>query len=525
MDYPRFLIRSECGRTLPCENFLYCAKCQKVLSKYKAKKDISFYFNPQKIETVAQNTKRSYGKNPDEKICPVCNIVVKDTDYAMEVEGKKVVASYYKCKYCLWNTFHYNLNFESKGLSKFTTELYRRHKYAREVEIADSINYVQERLKMTNKSIFDAAYRKSKTRASVLGYLEQKDRQSQWDAAMLYSKWNNSKSQTMSNVIEKEHGRRIKKHTIRIFKNAQLEEELPIIDEKKEEEAKPEGEVEKPEEDSESSNSSPSQTEDSDLPTKSIAETLGDYMDSITNSPSRSDKDPNINMEEIEKKVGEIFKDNEPLLSKDYKQIDSIDDFLNEYKPQDIKSNIFEQLPTKVFKGYESLIAISSTLIPIINKSCPVDTCKNGLVYYETSSESFNMKFHSGLSEYMPILRLHRVQKEEQITTYNFVMRNRTKYNSRVILKVQESTSSNYRFKNGALEVDQQLSTSDKEGGSTKSNFDLEVTNGFYGDITMDVDINLVMQNTENLVVKLQMILQLGDEEVQKVYVAKYYHQ
>jgi hypothetical protein len=230
-------------------------------------------------------------------------------------------------------------------------------------------------------------------------------------------------------------------------------------------------------------------------------------------------------MEEIDKKVAEIFKDNEPLISKDIKLYDDIDQFLDDYKPQDIKSNIFEHLPTKVFRGYDSLIAINSILIPIINKSCPVDTCKNGLVYYETSSESFNIKFHSGLSEYMPILRLHRVTPGEKYTTYNFLMQNRTKYSCRVALKVPEGSSPSYRFKNGVLEVDQQLATSSKEGGSIRGNFDVEVLNGYFGDITLDVDINLVMQNTENLVVRLQMVLQLGDEEVQKVYIAKYYPQ
>lgn len=518
MDYPRFLVRGECGRTLPCENFLYCAKCQKILSKYKAKKDISFYFNPQKIETVAQNTKRSYGKNPDEKICPVCNIVIKDSDYAIDIEGKKTLVSFYKCKFCLWNTLHYNLTFESKGINKFTTELYRRHKYAREIELADSISYVQEKLKMTNKSIFDAQFRARKARASMIGYLQPKVK-GPWDSGMLYEKWNNSKSQTLGVVASKEHSRRIKKNTIRIFRAGQVEEE--IVEDKKEESQILDDEADKKSE-TESSKSSDS-NEAAGLPKKNITDVLADYIDGVSGSPTRLDKDPNINMEEIEKKVNEIFKDNEPFISKEYTQHESIDDFLNEYKTKDIKSNIFEQLPTKIYNGYDSLIAINSILIPIINKSCPIDTCKNGLVYYETSSESFNMKFHSGLSEYIPIFRLQKVKPGEEFTSYNFLMRNRTKYSCRVIFKVPEKESTIYKFKNGALEFDQQLTTSDKEGGSTKANFEIEVQNGYFDDITLDVDINLVMQNTENLVVKFQMILQLGDEEAQKIYVSRYY--
>lgn len=522
MEYPRFLVRGECGRTLPCENFFYCAKCQKILSKYKAKKDISFYFNPQKIETVAQNTKRSYGKNPDEKICPVCNIVIKDTDYALEIEGKKTLISYYKCKFCLWNTMHYNTTFESKGLNKFTTELYRRHKYAREVELAESITYMQEKLRMTNKTIFDAQYRARKARASMIGFTTQKTK-GPWDMGMLYDKWNNSKNQTLATIVTKEHSRRLKKNSIRIFRSSQLEEE--IVEDKKDEtedEIKLKEDEDDKKSESESSDSSDSQ-EASGLPRKEVTEALADYMDSLTGSPTRLDKDPNINMEEIEKKVNEIFKDNEPLLTKEYTQHESIDDFLNDYKPQDIKSNMFEQLPTKTYRGYDSLIAINSLLIPIINKSCPIDSCKNGLVYYETSSESFNMKFHSGLSDYMPIFRLHKVIPGQEFTTFNFIMRNRTKYSCRVIFKIPEKSSTIYKFKNGALEVDQQLTTSDKEGGSTKAGFEVEVQNGYYGDVVLEVDINLVMHNTENLVVRFEMVLQLGDEDAQKSYLGRYY--
>lgn len=522
MDYPKFLVKGECGRTLPCENFLYCAKCQKVISKYKAKKDISFYFNPQKIETVAQNTKRSYGKNPDEKICPVCNIVIKDSEYAVEVEGKKSMVSYYKCKFCLWNTMHYNLNFESKGINKFTTELYRAHKLAREIEMSDSVFYVQDRLKMTNRSIFDAQYRATKARASMIGVFDSKPK-GPWDAGMLYDKWNNSKNQTLSQVFTKEHGRRIRKNTIRIFKSDQIEEE--IIEDKKDKPAAEDGiKLEENENNSDSEGSSGTDSqEDAGLPKRNITNALTDYLDSIGASPTRLDKDPNINIEEIEKKVKEIFKDNDPFLTKESTSCETVDDFLNDYKTQDIKTNIFEQLPTKVYKGYESLIAVNSILIPIINKSCPVDTCKNGLVYYETSSESFNMKFHSGLSEYMPILRLHRVTPGDASTNFNFLMRNRTKYACRVQIRVPESSAANCKFKNGALEVDQQLNTSDKEGGTTKGSFDLEIAKGFYEDVALDVDINLVMHNTENLVVKFQMILQLGDEEAQRSYISRYY--
>ena len=89
-DFPKWLVRADCGRIMPCENFLYCTKCQKVCSTFRTKKDISFYYNPHKVEVAAQNAKRNFGKNPNEKLCPICNIYIKDTEYTIEKEdGKK----------------------------------------------------------------------------------------------------------------------------------------------------------------------------------------------------------------------------------------------------------------------------------------------------------------------------------------------------------------------------------------------------------------------------------------------------
>lgn len=426
-----------------------------------------------------------------------------------------MLASYLKCKYCLWNTLHYNLVFDTKSISKFTTELYRRHKSAREAEMADALSYTQERLKMTNKSIFDAQFRAQKARASLVGYTEPKTK-SNWDIQKLYSKWINSKSQGLSEIFLKLHGRRIRKKNVRLFP-VMMEEEEQI-----EESQAPAKKVDEEDSDSDSS-SSKGPNPEPELPPDKISETLTDYIDSMTSSPHRNEKDPNINLEEIEAKVTEIFKDNEPLFSSERKEADTIDDFLADYKVQDVKLNIFEQLPTKVFKGYESLIAIYSLLIPIINKSCPVENCRNGLVYYETSSESFNMKFNSGLSEFMPIIRLTKVSKNEEKSVYSFLMRNRTKYNCRIVMRISEVASANYKFKDEALEFDQNLATSDKEGGTTKAAFDLELLPNYYGDIEMSMEINLVMKDAENLVVRHDIIFQLGDEECQKEYLKKYY--
>lgn len=520
MDFPRFMIKGDCGRTMPCENFLFCSKCQKVISKYRAKKDISFYFNPQKLETVAQNTKRSYGKNPDEKICPVCNIVVRDSEYTLEVEGKKVNMSYYKCRYCLWNTLHYNLTFGSKGINKFTTELYRRHKTAREEEMGSAISYTLERLKMTNKAILNMQIRAKNPRLSLIGigHIMENRTKDQWNTEMLYSKWNHSKKQTISEVFLKEHGRRIRRHTVRHIPLVYTEDGENDVQEEVDE--KKEDADDKKDSDSSSSSSKDSQGQGG-LPKRAITDSLADYIDSMTASPSRSD--PNLNFKEIDLKVKELFKDNELFLTKEVKKCETLDDFLNEYSPQDIKTNIFEQLPTKIFRGYESLIAINSLLIPIINKSCPVETCKNGLVYYETSSESFNMKFHSGLSEYMPILRLGRVTPGDQSALYGMIMTNKTKYSCRVLLKIAEDKSAKYRFKDGSLEVDQNLATNEREGGAIKGYFEIDVRKGYFGDIVMGMEVNLVMQNAENLVVKHDLIIQLGDEECQKIYIEKYY--
>ena len=204
----------------------------------------------------------------------------------------------------------------------------------------------------------------------------------------------------------------------------------------------------------------------------------------------------------------------------------NIDEFLSDYHPQDIKTNIFEQLPTKVYRGYESLIAINSILVPVVNKTCPQDNCKNGLVYYEKGSETFTLKFHSDLSEYIPVITLQRVEKStvgDNYTTFTFVLRNRSKYNARVIMKPDTQVSSLYKFKGDLQEIDQMLNTNEKEGGQTKTELSLEVRNDYYGNILIFTDINLIMTNAESLVVHFDLILQLGDEESQKYYINRYY--
>ncbi len=182
-DFPKYLVRADCGRTMPCENFLYCTKCQKVCSTFRTKKDISFYFNPHKVEVATQNTKRNFGKNPNEKLCPICNIFIKDADYGIESpDGKKTIVSYFKCRYCLWNTLHYNLSYETVGLTKFTSELYRRHKLVREKDMADAITYVQERFNMTNRAISMEENHRLDRQAKIRGFQPSNDKQKeQWD--------------------------------------------------------------------------------------------------------------------------------------------------------------------------------------------------------------------------------------------------------------------------------------------------------------------------------------------------------
>jgi hypothetical protein len=144
---PNILIKGDCGRVNDVSQFFFCSKCNTVHSARPARGRRSpFYFNPQKIEVITQNTKRSYGKNLNEKVCPLCNIFIQENEFTFDKgQGNKVSIAYYKCRYCLWENLDFDTAFESRAFSKYTTELYKRHAGAREKDILGALNYIKSK--------------------------------------------------------------------------------------------------------------------------------------------------------------------------------------------------------------------------------------------------------------------------------------------------------------------------------------------------------------------------------------------
>lgn len=527
---------------MPCDNFMYCEKCQKVYANSRLKKDIAFYYNPLKLDIATQNMKYNYGKNQNDKLCPICCILLKDTQDGVEekipgdqspdktgAKDKPAVAYYLKCRYCLWSTLHFRANLNGSDHNKFVTELYKRHKFVRDSEVTDSLTYIQERLKMTNKILNyeNMAHERAGIGRTLRDPVETKGVKEAWTPQHALNKWEESKKYTLTDKVMREHGRRIRKTTVKAYGSeddqfAKDEVQTPAAD-KPTDGAKKKDVSSDDESDQESSNSE----EDKKKPGKGKATIADSTLNIIENlgSPDKG-KDPNSNEEEIEKKVKEVFKDNDPLIANEKpKTYDTIDEFIKDFAPVNVNKNLFEQLPTKVFKGFNSLIPMCSLVMPVVNKLCPLESCKAGLVFYEKSSENFSLKFTSDMSKYMPIFRLGKIEPSQNPDwkVFIFVLRNRTKFDSKIHFKMQNLLGEgNYKFKNGTFEEDKMLTASEKDQAQSVCKLEIEVKNSFSGDIVLATEINEILESAESLLVKIDLIIQLGDEETKKSYLAKY---
>ena len=525
-DYPRFLIKADAmNRVGPSDNFYYCTKCQEICSVQRSKKDILVLFNPYKIElsTSTITMKGNYGKNANEKICPICNIYIQESEYTTEdAEGKKKVVSYFKCRFCLWNTLHFNISLESTLLIKVFSELSKRHKLVREKDLLDTQHYILNDLKNANAAAEKEEIRQTKQGAgkNVAAIKDDKtNAKAGWDVHKLYYKFNLNKRENLIDNFKHDQGRRLQKHSVPLFPptEEQKAQEEAINQEKKKEDE----ESDKNSSCSSDSNSKLSGLNNAEI-TDAIGQLIGNMMDTMP-SPDRSNADDPAHKIELEKIVMETFKDAPHLLDNPVKQSETLDEFLESYKQQRIFTNIFEQLPTKVFNGYESLIPLDSTLVPVLNKSCAQDHCKNGLFYYDKSSDYFSIKFSSGLYEYIPTLRLLKIQANTPpgYTTYKFNLWNKTKYSARSHYSVPANAGSNYRLKGDSQEIDLMFAANEKDG-ATNLQFEVEVLDTYSGDVALNVESNLFMQDAENLVVKYQLLIQLGDEDAKKSYFIRY---
>lgn len=542
-DYPRLLVKGTCGRILPSEYFYYCVNCETLSSKFQVRKEISFFFNPTKVEIINHTSKVAFGKNPNEKLCPVCLIYITDENYTVEVAGSEEkqtkIYAYFKCKHCLWNTNHYNLSYETPKLNKFTLELYRKHKKARDDEINWALNFIQDKLNMTNRAIMheESIIDQTLFKRNNLHRNESLELSSSkgWDKNKLYARWEKEKSKTLSSQALKS-GKENKDKYISLYPQQEETDESDKEDSKQEKEGENEKKIEEKTEENKEEDSS------------QVGPTLGLPPASAPGKRRRSLlsesnlNELNIDMKEIEAKTNEIFKDNELIMGElktqedqsQKVQIDNIDDFLNDYKPKEIFSNIYEHLPTKVFDGQSSLIAISSYIVPVMRKSCPVETCKNGLAYYEKSSEFFSLKFHSTLSEFTPIIRMTKVSRASSTnpkSTLTFSALNRSKGAYKLILRLEEDPSA-CTFGDGTDTFEAQLTT--KDGPNVKISFDLQVDFSLLQQVNFKVEIEHTdrqarMEGTEQdgtsstFKVAYSAVMQFGDETEREAYLAKFY--
>lgn len=512
---PRVMFRAECGRILSSEKLTYCEKCMEVYSNTRCRKDPAILFDPLKVETIMSGPKFNHGKNANEKVCPICMLILKDVDFKVEQKA----FHYLQCKYCLWNTLNHNFIHDSGTLYKFANSLYKRHKQERENELNTAVDYIRQKFNLSNKvlALKEQKAERAQGRATynVLG-AESKTKQV-WTTAKLYALLENLQKSSLGEEAVQRDSSKLNSHS-RLFPRDSTESESKQksdVDEDKDEKS----DCKSKSSDSDSSDAEKDETAETSKP-ESRAESGLSPTKLGSGAVSLSAADA-----EVEGFVSKVFVDNPFLFSSEKStDFDSIDDFIANSKSQNINSNIFEQSPTKVFRGPESYISIHSVLIPQNNKFCPKPDCKNGLVYYDKGSDSFAIKYSTEFSKYFPTLKMHSTEANipSGFNTITLSMRNKTKYSQKLLFKVPESKLSAYRFKDGEKEYEYLLSASENDGGKMVTNLTLEVAKHHHEDVTLQVEVNLIMEGAEALTVKTEMILQFGDEEDIKRILDKY---
>ena len=524
------LIKAECGRILHSEEFLYCQKCQKVCSTHSANKEITCAFNPNKPEVSNLHAKKFfYAKNPNDKLCPICNLSIKDTDFPSEAaDGTKIMISYLKCRSCLWTNLHQNETFDTFKLAKFCSELYKQHKIVREKDILDAIGFIQEKLSLTNKSLVRTFLKDEQDFGKMLYKatpIPENKLKEIWDETKLAVRTEEQKSKTLAKMfIQRNNHRLVEKTTPLYERKPDPNSASPLKDEEKK------VEIEDTEKKEESDSDSSSDSEKKQTPEKSEIADNNDIESStrsITNKIAGSGQLTPEDEANVLKKVQEIFKDNKTLFQKHPStQPETIDEFLSSYKQRDVKINIFEQLPTKVFEGPDSLIAINAFLVPVLAKSCPTQGCKNGLIFYDKGSEFFTLKYSSTLSEFNPIFRISKfeTQKLQDYNVLHFTLMNNCKFLCSISLSIEQEDSLNYRFPNEGLTFDHQQESLHKESQFYRIKFELEVRKKFTEDIKIKVRLNQSTQEPSNQSHKVdyQLIVRLGSEEHQDFYMQKH---
>lgn len=519
-DAPKVLFKAECGRVLNSEKLTYCEKCMEVYSSTRCRKDPASLFDPYKVEVVISGNKLNFGKNTNEKVCPVCCLILKDSEFSID----KTKYHYLQCKFCLWNTLNYNFINDSPTLYKFANALYKRHQKERETEMGVVMDYIRQKFNLSNKvlALKEQKLERAQGKGVYINLLGADTKNKEiWTSAKLYAVLEKLRTTSLgSQAIEKD-GARLAGHTrlypsetgTEITSNVVTEEEVikdkDAKDDGEEEDSGSESSGSKQDETAETSKSDAPKTGDPSSPSKNISSMVqSGFLDS-----------------EVDVRVNKAFVDNPFLFNSDKsRNFETVEEFIASSKSDNVNSTIFEQLPTKIFRGADSFIPIHSILIPQNNKFCPKSDCRNGMVYYDKGSEAFTIKYSTEFSKYFPTLKIQRAEANNPagFNSFTVSMRNKTKYSQKLHFRVPDTNASKYRFKGGETEFEFLLSTSETEGGKMSTDLTFEVAHNYTQDIVIPAEVNLIMEGAEALTVKTEMVLQFGDLEEQRHILEKY---
>jgi hypothetical protein len=473
--------------------------------------------------TAMPGKKFFYGKNQNEKVCPVCNISTRDLEIEVAAPPGSNEPSkkfhFTKCKHCFWSNVHHTSSLESYAMNKLCIELYKAHKTSRENEIAEACVLYMDRLSMTNKALMklslhneQSAFKLMYKNNMLLNEAKTKDT---WDSSALQQKTELQKNTNLSDLFLETYGKRLSEKTVKLYRQAPEAQAADGAQVEKTPEPKKKDGAE--DEDSDSS-SQKSQEEPSPATASAVAE----------QSPSQRllGSEQKVNEQEIQTRIKEIYRDNEDLFSSEEKPAAAtMEEFLGSYRPQDLKMNLFENLPTKVFRGNESLIPLNSSLYPITNKFCMTKNCRNGLVFIDKILDNFKYTFNSSLAVFVPFIRIGSIQKTlaPGFNSFFFNVIAKDQNPSSFKLQAAEESLESYRFAGGLAGFEIKFNTPLENGGPAvnRAKFVLEVARGFCKEVRLAACIRTVQQG-QAVQVDFPLIVELGDEETQRVYLDKF---
>ena len=528
-SYPVLLVKTDCGRKVPLTSAYYCTKCCKPCSLQRTVKEIVSVINPNKPEMIAMPGKKFfYGKNQNEKVCPVCNISMRDLEIEVAAapgSGEPAKKFHFtKCKHCFWSNLQHTASLDSYAMNKLCVELYKAHKTSRENEIAEACALYLDRLSMTNKVLLKLSVHNEQSALKLMYknnmLLNDAKPKDVWDSSAFQLKTRRQKTTTLADLFLADYGKRLADKTVKLFRDPPPQLQQPADEDGAAVEKTPEQKKDADEDEESDSGSEQSQgagpAEASPLATSEFAE----------QSPSQRllGSEQKVNEQEVQNRVQEVYRDNEPLFAESGVSAGSLEEFLSGYRAQDLKMNLFEQLPTKVFRGNESLIPLNSSLQAITSKYCSSSGCKNGLVFISKELDSFKYSFNSSLAVFVPFLRVAAVHKTlaPGFNSFAFNVIAKDQNPATFKLLVAEQHLQRFRFAGGLASFEAKFNAPQEPGSRAvnRAKFVLEVERGYRGEVRLETAIKTVHLGLD-VQVDFPLLLDLGDEEAQRAYLDK----